>query len=267
MDWDQAYDNRAHVTDAAAYPQRWAAAAEAFRADNPHRRLAYGPGPRHWADLFRPEGQAKGLAIFVHGGYWLRMDAGLFSHMASGALVHGWAVGVVCYPLCPEARLPEITGSVARAVETLAAEVPGPVRLAGHSAGGHLVTRQICADTALSLGVLGRLEHILSISGVHDLRPLLRTQMAGPLGLDAGLAQSESPALLGLASAAARLTAWVGAAELPEFVRQTALLANVWTGLGLKARAIEAEGHHHMSVIEPLADPQSDLTKTWIGEG
>jgi len=267
MDWDQAYDNRGHVPDAASFPPRWQEEAEAFRAaiDDRWQRLTYGPSPRHWADLFRPKGTAKGLAVFVHGGYWMRFDAGVFSHLAAGALDHGWAVAMPCYPVAPDARIPEITGSITRALETLAAEVDGPIRLAGHSAGGHLVTRQLCADTHLSSATIGRIVTCLSISGVHDLRPLMFTEMSSALGLDDDTARRESPALHEPAHGVhAALTCYVGGAELPEFRRQNALLANIWKGLGIVSHAVEQPGRNHFTVIEPLADGDSGITRAWI---
>ena len=67
-----------------------------------------------------------------------------------------------------------------------AGRIAGPVRLAGHSAGGHLVTRMICRDSPLEPVLQGRLEQVVSISGLHDLRPLMKTAMNATLRLDAG---------------------------------------------------------------------------------
>ena len=135
------------------------------------------------------------------------------------------------YVLAPEARVAAIVRMVATAVAEAAATVPGPLRLTGHSAGGHLVARLACADGGLPAALRARLGPVLPISGLFDLRPLLRTAINDDLRLDPAEAAAESPALLepldGL-----RLHAWVGAAERPEFVRQSRLIANVWTGLG-----------------------------------
>ena len=59
------------------------------------------------------------------------------------------------YVLAPEARIAAITAMIAEAVAAAAAEVAGPVRLCGHSAGGHLVTRQVCDDSRLPAAVRG----------------------------------------------------------------------------------------------------------------
>nr|MCU0789657.1 alpha/beta hydrolase [Nitratireductor sp.] len=60
-------------------------------------------------------------------------------------------------------------------------------------------------------------------------------------------------------------TCIVGSCERPEFLRQNALLVNVWTGLGASTQAIVLEGDHHFSVIEGLREPDSPLTEALLG--
>jgi arylformamidase len=242
-DWDDAYANAVHIPGGAHYPDRWRAAAADFRSGlAPDRRrtgLPYGHHPREKVDLFLPEGRPKGLAVFVHGGYWLSFDRDVWSHLAAGPLAHGWAVAMPGYVLAPEARVAAITGMIARAVAAAASVVPGSIVLAGHSAGGHLVTRQVCTDSALPPAVRARILRVVSISGVHDLRPLLRLKLNEGLHLDA--------------------------AEGPEFVRQTTLRANIWTGLGAEMSQVIEPGRHHFDVIEGLADPDSAITAALDG--
>jgi hypothetical protein len=114
--------------------------------------------------------------------------------------------------------------------------------------------------------VAGRVERVVSISGVHDLRPLLRTGMNATLGLDAGEAAAESPVLLAPVEGA-RVHAWVGDAERPEFVRQTTLLANVWTGLGADMAQTIEPWRNHFTVLDGLTHPGSGLVEALVGEG
>ena len=93
-------------------------------------------------------------------------------------------------PLLPrrsafQARVSAMTLEIARAVECAGALVRGPIRLAGHSAGGHLVARMGCRDIALDPDIRDRLAHILPLSPVTDLRPLLEVAMNETLRLDA----------------------------------------------------------------------------------
>jgi acetyl esterase/lipase len=258
-DWDAAYLNSATVADANAFFTEWARAAAAFRRDaRGESDIAYGGHPRERFDLFMPGTAPKGLMVFVHGGYWKALDRDSFSHLGAGALAHGWAVAMIGYPLCPDARIAGITRSVARGVEAAARRVAGPIALSGHSAGGHLAARMICADSALAPEVLARVRRVVGISGVYDLRPLRRTAMNEILRIDAAEARAESPALLDPV-AGVDVALWVGGAELPEFRRQTALLANVWTGVGARTEAAEAPGAHHYDIVDPLADPHSAM--------
>jgi acetyl esterase/lipase len=269
QDWDDAYTNGAYIEGGASYPAKWEALAKAFRAEiSPTGRaeldLRYGPAERETLDLFRPTGAAKGLAIFVHGGYWMKFDKSTWSHLAAGALRRSWAVCLPSYTLAPEARISDIARQVAEAIRFAADRVHGPLRLAGHSAGGHLVTRMVCAESPLPDDVRGRIVHIVSISGLHDLRPLLRTGMNATLRMDEAEAIAESPALRRPMENCS-VICWVGTDERPEFLRQNDLLANIWTGLGADMRCVHAEGRHHFDVIEDLADPASKLTEAFVG--
>lgn len=265
MDWSVAYDNRAAVPGAAALPERWTQAASAFAATmgERHTRLAYGPGARESLDLFAPEGTSRGLAVFVHGGYWQRNGPEMFFHLGAGALARGFTVAVPGYTLCPGTWVSAITAEIAAAVSLAATQVAGPVHLSGHSAGGHLVARLLCRG-ALGVGVAERLAPVLSISGIHDLRPLLNTPMNTALGLDLAEARTESPSLLDPIAGAA-LTAWVGAEELPELRRQSRLIVETWGALGRPMQLVEDTGHDHFSVIEALADPESPIVEAWLG--
>jgi len=266
MDWDLAYSNADAVANSAIYPERFAAAAADFRdamGDRARLDVAYGDAERERYDLFLPEETPEGLAVFVHGGYWLRFSKNEFSFVAAGAVAHGWAVAIPSYTPCPGIAVAAITQQIVEALSHAADAVAGPVRLAGHSAGGHLAARMACTDVALSAEVAARIAHVLPISGVHDLRPILNTAMNEDIRLTHGEAVAESPCLL-TPRQGTRLTAWVGADELPEFVRQSRLIANIWAGFAIKTRCVEDTRRHHYDVIEPLADPDSPIVRCWL---
>lgn len=267
-DWDDAYANGANIAGGERWPGAWVEPAKAFRdrlaaQGRAQLGIAYGERPRNRFDLFLPEGTPKGLVVFVHGGFWLRLDNGFWSHLAAGPLAHGHAVAMPAYTLCPDIRIGGIVAEIGKAVTAAAAMVEGPVRLTGHSAGGHLVTRMICATSPLTADTRARIVNTVSISGVHDLRPMMATAMNGSLKIDDDEARAESPALLDPLPGA-RLCCWVGAAERSEFVRQNALLANAWTGLGASTLAVEEPDRHHFNVIDGLADPDHGLTRTLL---
>ncbi len=265
-DWDDAFANMAHIPGSEALPDRWTAQASAYRDGGVliERDIPYGTHPREVFDIVHPDGPPKGLLVFIHGGYWMALDKSYWTDLAEGARLNGWAVCLPSYTLAPEARITAMTAQVGAAITAASARVPGPVHICGHSAGGHLATRMICADTALPPEVLARLRQVTSISGVHDLRPLLHTALNDTLGLDEAEALAQSPALQRPACATP-LTAWVGGGERPEFIRQSRLLAQMWEGLDVPTNCVVDGRHHHFSVIDALRDPSSALTACVLG--
>ena len=265
-DWDDAYANGKYIAGAADYPIMWEADAARFRADHVRKvlNLAYGDHPRQMLDLFHPNDQPVGLAVFVHGGYWMNFDKSFWSHLAQGALAHGWAVAVPSYRLAPLAEVDQITIDIANAIAFAAEKVAGPIRVAGHSAGGHLVSRMGCKDTPLIYGAAARIQRIISISGLHDLRPLLKTALNETLGLTDETARAESPVLLE-PSAGIKLTACVGQNERPEFLRQSEIIVDKWRDSGICAELVVEPRKHHFDVIEGLADPSAPLAIAFAG--
>lgn len=262
-DWDDAYANGPHIDRADTYPPMWQQRAAAFRQELGERAeldIPYGDGTRHRYDLFRPAGPAAGLALFVHGGYWRAFDKSTWSHLARGAVGRGWAVAVPSYTLVPEARISDITVEIGCAIMAAAERVDGPVHLAGHSAGGHLVSRMLCRNAPLGPSIQARIAQVVSISGLHDLRPLLNLEMNADLKLDEAEAAEESP-VLQYPVPQARLTCWVGSCERPEFLRQNDLLASIWGGLGAETDIVHTDGKHHFDVIGDLEDATADLTR------
>lgn len=262
MDPDRAFANRDFIPDADAYLPRWQEQARAFRegllADGRARlNQPYGPHPREALDLFLPAGRPSGLVFFVHGGYWRAFDRSDWSHFAAGAVAKGWAVAMPSYPLAPQVRIGSITRSVHRALAHAAQIVPvGSIKLAGHSAGGHLVLRMISDDTQQPPAIAARIETVLAISPVTDLRPLIETRMNADFQLDPAEAAAQSPVLRHKVGDA-RVISWVGAEERPVFVEQARLLAEAWPQTDLCV----APGRHHFDVIDDLTDPDSPMLK------
>ncbi|KAA1180085.1 alpha/beta hydrolase [Rhizobium tropici] len=269
-DWDSAYTNGAYIVDGDRWPTAWVEPAKVFRdslasTGRAKLDLGYGPSARNRFDLFLPEGRPKGLVVFVHGGYWLQLDKSYWSHLAAGSIAAGYAVAFPSYTLCPENRIGEIGREIAAAITAAAQLVDGPIILTGHSAGGQLVARMMTTTSPLSEATLRRVRHVLAISGVHDLRPIMKRAMNEQLRIDVDEARAESPALLEPLETV-RLTCWVGGAERAEFIRQNALLANIWTGLGAATAVVVEPDKHHYSILDGLIDADHPLTRTLLAE-
>lgn len=271
QDWDSAYSNRKAVPDHEALFAEWAQDAAAFRSlvgERAKLDVPYGSGPRHSFDLFLPEtpdtAPPKGLIVYIHGGYWVSFDKSTSSHLAAGPLSHGWAVAIPSYDLCPAVTIEQIASQIANAIAAAARLVDGPLILAGHSAGGHLVSLMMCDEGPLGASERARLARVVSISGLHDLRPLLGTKLNDSLRLTPESAANLSPALL-TPLPEVPVIAWCGDNELAEFRRQNSLLPQMWAGFGQAALSMESDGHHHFDVIAPLSEADSPLTAVLLG--
>tara|TARA_R110002049_G_scaffold117332_3_gene270623 strand:+ start:16369 stop:17157 length:789 start_codon:yes stop_codon:yes gene_type:complete len=261
MKLDDAYANAAYIEEADSFPPRWQQEAAAFRDGLGARAqigVRYGPSDRQLFDFFQPEGVSRGTVVFVHGGYWKAFDKSYWSHLAAGPLSRGWAVAMPSYDLCPDVRISDISMQIAAALTEVANRTQGTIVLAGHSAGGHLVARMM--DPLLLPGeVRGRVTRIVSISPVADLAPLMQTEMNEILRIDEAEAEAESPINMSPPHGV-DVTVWVGANERPAFLEQAEKFARTWG-----ARQVVAEGQHHFDVIDPLAEPDSDMTKALLG--
>lgn len=262
MDLSEAYANGPFIAQADSYPPRWAHAAACFRKGMAlkgrlREGLSYGPSGRNRFDLVLPSDTPKGLVVFVHGGYWMKFGRADWTHLAGGAVARGWAVALPSYDHCPDVRIADITFQIALAVMAAAVEVTGPIRLAGHSAGGHLVARML-APGMLPEAVAGRIDHVMPISPLTDLMPLMQTDMNATLRIDEAEARAESPVTM--ASPQVPVTVWVGGDERPAFLDQARWLSQAW-GCGLVVDA----GMHHFNVIDGLADPDSAMITQLLG--
>ncbi len=118
--------------------------------------------------------------MFLHGGYWRAFDKSDFSFVANSFVAQGFAVAVANYDLCPDVSIGAIVDECRRAVVWVVRDGaahganPDRVVVGGHSAGGHLTAMLFTADwSALGLArdpIAGG----VSVSGVHDLAPMVR---------------------------------------------------------------------------------------------
>lgn len=255
---DRAYANGALIPGAEGFVPKWEAAAAGFRAalgGRARQGLAYGTGERQRFDLFLPEGEARGLLVFVHGGYWLAFGRESWSHLAGGAVARRWACALPSYTLAPAARISEMTAEVARACAAAAEAVPDvPVVVTGHSAGGHLSARMGCADQSVP-----RLRRVVPISPLAELAPLMETEMNDRLRLDSKECAAESPARLAR-RAGVECHVWVGGQERPAFLWQARMLSEEWDC----PWTVDA-GRHHFDVVEGLENPASALVEACLG--
>jgi len=227
----------------------------------------YGPHPRQTIDLFHPQdfNAAKSIVVFIHGGYWRSLDPSLFSHFSAGANALGFSVALPGYRLCPEVGIADIVADVRAACLHLHRRFRRPLVASGWSAGGYLAASLVATDwRSLDPDAPGNLVRSgLSISGLFDLQPLLKTSINESLRLDAAMAVALSPTDWP-PQRGATFEAWIGERESSEFHRQSRLICERWAIAGASTRYMVLPGANHFTAPAPLADPASALTEALV---
>lgn len=261
MDYDDAYAITTHTPGAAELLDSLPGRSDDFRATLGRRaqlNQVYGSSGRQIFDLYQPEGTPRGTLIFVHGGYWRGQHGRTYGYLAAGALGRGWQAAHPSYDLCPAVHIRDITRQIATAITTIAARTEGSLTLAGHSAGGHLVARMLDRNL-LAPEVAARIAHVMPISPLTDLRPLMHTAMNDDYQMDAAEAAAESPVLMS-DRYDLPVTIVVGADERPALLQQSRWLAEAWD-----VPCEVVPNKHHFDVIDALADPDSVFTRLLTG--
>lgn len=266
IDYEKEYDNRARVPEHPAIFERWNAETAAYRAQSPGAQLgiSYGPSPRQTIDLFPGKAAAADapLAMFIHGGWWRALDPKMFSQMAKGANAHGVTVAVVGYDLAPTVSIATIIEQMRAACLLLWRTHKKRIMVFGHSAGGHLAAcmaatqwKTLAPDAPDDL-----VPAAYAISGAFDLAPLTKISVNVDLKLTDKSAHDVSP-LYWKVPTGRTLDAVVGGIESAEFLRQSRIIADGWRQNGAQTRYEEIAGANHFTVLDPLTDPDSAMTR------
>ena len=214
--------------------------------------IKYGSNDRNIMDVFNPASIVRATLIFLHGGYWIKSDKSEWSHLALGSVRSDVRVVIPNYTLCPNASLPDIALEIKKCFEFVARKYSGPILIVGQQAGGHLAAR-MASKGMLDPGVATRILHIMPISPLSDLRPLIHTTMNKELGLSDDIATQESTALLAV-NEDIMVTVWVGSDEQPIYLQQAELLATRWDCFFVKSKH-----RNYLDVLEGLESQTSRL--------
>jgi acetyl esterase/lipase len=152
----------------------------------PDARLAYGPGPLQFGDLYLPKGrELHPVIVLIHGGCWLAELPGLelVAPLAAGLRERGFAVWSIEYRRLGHegGGYPGTFEDVAKAVDFLPSIAPryrldlARVVAVGHSAGGHLAMwaaarRRLPPTSALYARDPLALRGAVSLAGIDDLQ-------------------------------------------------------------------------------------------------
>jgi arylformamidase len=265
-DVERGYNNRAAVPEHPYWLDRFATQSRNAALALSPSEIRYGSGPKETLDLFVPADPARGTLLFIHGGYWRASRQGR-SFVRRAAFVAAIAVAVINYDLCPDVTIATIVEQCRRAVTWVAREgpqhgAPPPLVIAGHSAGGHLVAMMIATDWRAHGFDAAPFVAGVSLSGVHDLEPMVLFAHNVDFRLDEAAARAVSP-VNHLPQADVPLMIAVGERETSEFVRQSQLLWDAWPHNRRPQHGgpMSIAAHHHFSVVLEYADPDSALTR------
>jgi arylformamidase len=248
---DVAYNNTQAIPDfPAVYAGFQARSAQLYHTAACQRDIQYGQYPRQRFDWLPSQNANAPTWIFIHGGYWQNCSKEDFAFVAEGPLANGFNVVLAEYTLAPQASMTQIVDEIGSLLDHLAADHDGlgigrgPVCLSGHSAGGHLSA--VHRSHRL-------LAHAMPISPLVDLEPIGLSWLNEKLNLTQREINEFSP--LRHIGKGARMTVTVGAAELPELVRQASDYATAAQKAGETVQYIAVDNCTHFSVLEDLARP------------
>ncbi|VWC29245.1 alpha/beta hydrolase [Burkholderia lata] len=252
---DAAYLNTKVVPDfPALLASMQARSATLHEGASGRRDLRYGAQPAQrfdWLTCGQPDAP---LFVFIHGGYWQHCAKEDFAYAASGPLARGFDVILAEYTLAPVATMTDIVGEIGALLDYLANDPDGlgtakrPIHLSGHSAGGHLTAVHRAHPAVVSA---------LAISPLVDLEPISLCCLNDKLQLTAHEVEAYSP-LRHVGPGAPTVVA-VGAAELPELVRQAHDYATACEAAGERIVHVGLPGMQHFDVLDDLAKPDGAM--------
>lgn len=145
--------------------------------------LPYGEGPRRTMDLYVPSDAKDGAptVIFFYGGSWKDGSKDDYKFTGQALTSRGYQVAVPDYRIYPEVKYPDFLKDSAAAVAWVVENAgrhgvaPGPVYLAGHSAGAYNAVMLTIDNRWLAAHGLRPCETVagtVGLAGPYDFLPL-----------------------------------------------------------------------------------------------
>ncbi len=231
-----------------------------------HRDQRYGDGPRQVADLFPASRPGAPIVLFFHGGFWRALSKDHVGHVAGPLTEAGAAVVLPNYDLCPSVPLRTVVTEAKQAVLWARQQAnrlngdPGRIYVAGNSAGAHLAAMMLAEDWTAHGLARAPIAGAILVTGVYDLRTILRIQVNEDVRLSGEEAVALSPQFLPVHCRVPTIVA-VGGAEPPLWIDLSRRFADKLAAAGADVRLMEMPGLHHFSITQSLADTTAPLTR------
>jgi arylformamidase len=255
--FEQQYVLRKTLPTFGAHVAEWEAlSADHCFAGHSFQVEQYGAHPRQTLEVFKaaPGEPGKGLAVFIHGGFWRAMHREQSRFMATPFLKRGYDCAIVEYRLMPEFGLRDLVDDTLAALRHLAENagrlaLGGPMIIAGHSAGAHLAL--YATTEARKNGVALGETSLLLFSGVYDIYSVQPTS----LGDETRVTPEEVSAwsiYSGATLGGQKAVFIVGGDETDDFQRQTLFGAQQLCRKG-EDGVFVVEGANHLTLLVEFA--------------
>ena len=260
---DLQYNNRFHVPDFEKYLQKGESLSRQTEKNHTIiKDIAYGDLLRECLDIFPSPNPGSKTLVFIHGGYWQRLDKSSFHYIAGAFANYGITTVLINYPLAPAATMDQIVMSCRNAVNWIHENIaqwngdPDQIYIAGHSAGAHLATMLIINEG--NQNKQSFIKGICVISGLYNLIPIQLSNINDAIQMDKEMAIRNSPVFMS-STESCPLLLTVGSDETTEFNDQSSELAEKWKS---KMQSVELKiitGLNHFSIIDSVYETNSAL--------
>ena len=202
--------------------------------------VEYGKREREFFEWI-PGSPLQPTFMWIHGGYWQGSSVSEARYGMSRLAALDWPIANLEYTLAPEVTIYDMVDECVLAIQEIRTRSNAKLIVGGHSAGAHL---------ALMAAQRVRVEELLLVSGVFDLRPLAHMSLRDEVGLDESNAEKLSPILNAFsAPTPVRAKVLVGAEESQSFIDQSNAVAEYLTDLQVSVISKKAPGRDHFDVI------------------
>jgi arylformamidase len=261
---DRQYNNRLHVPDFATHLDRWESLSRLTEKNYPViEDIEYGKLSRERLDIYPSQLSQSKTLIFIHGGYWQKLDKAGFQFIAEAFRAYGITTVLLNYPLAPAVSINQIVASCQQAIHWVHKNIseyngdPGELYIAGHSAGGHLAAMLMATTWNYFNLNADVIKGACAISGLFNLIPIRLSDINHVLNMDEETALHNSPVHL-LPTIQCPLIMAVGNDETDEFLDQSKELYTRWKE-NISVELLQIPGLNHYSILETMLDPKSCL--------
>jgi len=261
---DDAYDQAVYAPNRIQVNARLAQASDLARQRlGAPRRVAYGPAAIEQLDIYRAQGAAAPVVVFVHGGAWQGGSAADHAYPAETFVRAGAHFVVLDFDRVQNAggslfpMVDQVRRGIAWAHRNAASfgGDAGRVYVVGRSSGAHLSACAALTDWRKDFGLpADAIKGYTLQSGMYDLRGPRLSKRGAYVKFTDAMEEELSPQRH-LGRIIAPIVLLYGSHETPEFQRQSRDFAEALRRAGKPVELIFADGYNHFELAETLANP------------